>query len=227
MSSRPDALVTDIEGTTSDISFVQKVMFPYARQALPKYLSTHAQDPKVSPWIAQIAAEVGCESNDLATISTTLTRWIDEDRKHTALKALQGQVWEQAFRNGEFVAHAYPDAVSALQRWHADGIPLYVYSSGSIQAQKLYFEHTQDGDLRPCFSDYFDTTSGPKREADSYRRIANSIGLPPQNILFLSDIGAELDAARAAGWKTAQVVREGTSAAPNHLQVSRFDQLGF
>ena len=227
MSSRPDALVTDIEGTTSDISFVQKVMFPYARLALPEYLATHAHDPKVSPWIERIAAEVGCDSDDLATITATLTRWIDEDRKHTALKALQGQVWEHAFRSGEFVAHVYPDAAPALRRWHDEGIPLYVYSSGSIQAQKLYFEHTQDGNLRPCFSDYFDTTSGPKREADSYRRIAAAIGLPPQNILFLSDIGAELDAAQAAGWKTTQVVREGTTPAPNHLQINSFDQLGF
>ncbi|MGE4073500.1 MAG: acireductone synthase [Lysobacterales bacterium] len=227
MIVRPAALVTDIEGTTSDISFVQKVMFPYARQALPGYLQAHAQDPTVRPWIEQIAAEIGCATDDLDAVSRALIGWIDADRKHTALKALQGQVWESAFRSGEFVAHVYPDAVAALRRWLVQGLPMYVYSSGSIQAQKLYFGHTQDGDLRPCFRDYFDTTTGPKREAESYRRIAEAIAVPADRILFLSDIGAELDAARAAGWSTVQIVREGTTAAPEHDAVSSFDELGF
>ena len=227
MIVRPDALVTDIEGTTSDISFVQKVMFPYARQALPGYLQAHAKDPQVLPWIAQIAAEIGCASDDLDAVSGALIDWIDADRKHTALKALQGQVWENAFRSGEFVAHVYPDAVAALRRWQTEGLPMYVYSSGSIQAQKLYFGHTQDGDLRPCFRDHFDTTTGPKREVDSYRRIAEAIAVPADRILFLSDIGAELDAARAAGWNTVQIVREGTTAVAEHDAVGSFDQLGF
>jgi enolase-phosphatase E1 len=227
MIVRPDALVTDIEGTTSDISFVQKVMFPHARRALPGYLQAHAQDPQVRPWITQIAAEIGCEADDLDAVTAALIEWIDADRKHTALKALQGQVWESAFRSGEFVAHVYPDAVAALRRWLVQGLPMYVYSSGSIQAQKLYFGHTQDGDLRPCFRDYFDTTSGPKREADSYRRIAEAIAVPADRILFLSDIGAELDAARAAGWNTVQIVREGTTAVLEHDAVSSFDELGF
>ena len=227
MIVRPDALVTDIEGTTSDISFVQKVMFPYARQALPGYLQAHAKDPQVLPWIAQIATEIGCASDDLDAVSGALIDWIDADRKHTALKALQGQVWENAFRSGEFVAHVYPDAVAALRRWQTEGLPMYVYSSGSIQAQKLYFGHTQDGDLRPCFRDHFDTTTGPKREVESYRRIAEAIAVPADRILFLSDIGAELDAARAAGWNTVQIVREGTTAVAEHDAVSSFDQLGF
>ena len=227
MIVRPDALVTDIEGTTSDISFVQKVMFPYARQALPGYLQAHAKDPQVLPWIAQIAAEIGCASDDLDAVSSALIDWIDADRKHTALKALQGHVWENAFRSGEFVAHVYPDAVAALRRWQTEGLPMYVYSSGSIQAQKLYFGHTQDGDLRPCFRDHFDTTTGPKREVESYRRIAEAIAVPADRILFLSDIGAELDAARAAGWNTVQIVREGTTAVAEHDAVGSFDQLGF
>lgn len=227
MTTRPDALVTDIEGTTSDIHFVQKVMFPYARAALPDYLQQHAEDAQVKPWIAQIAAETGSDASDLTSITAALTGWIDEDRKHTALKALQGQVWERAFRSGEFVAHLYPEVAAALRRWHSEGLPLFVYSSGSIQAQKLYFEHTQDGDLRPCFTHYFDTTSGPKREVESYRRIAECIQMPADKILFLSDIAAELDAARSAGWNTLQIVREGTVPSLDHANAASFDQLGF
>ena len=227
MTPRPAALVTDIEGTTSDIAFVQKVLFPYSREALPRFLRANADDPTVAPWIAMIAGEVHTSPDNLPAVIAALWSWIDADRKHTALKALQGLVWEQAFREGLFHAHVYPDAVAALSRWHAMGLPLYVYSSGSVQAQKLYFGHTESGDLRPCFSGYFDTTTGPKREAESYRSIAAKIGQPAAQILFLSDIGAELDAARQAGWRTVQVLREGATPAPAHLAISSFDELGF
>jgi enolase-phosphatase E1 len=227
MTPRPAALVTDIEGTTSDIAFVQKVLFPYSRDALPGFVRAHADDPAVAPWISMIAGEIHTTPDNLPAVIAALWLWIDADRKHTALKALQGLVWEQAFTGGEFQAHVYPDALAALQRWHAEGLPLYVYSSGSIQAQKLYFGHTAAGDLRPCFRGYFDTTVGPKREVESYRRIAATIGMAPEQILFLSDIGAELDAARAAGWRTVQVLRDGATPAPEHPSTSSFDQLGF
>jgi enolase-phosphatase E1 len=227
MIERPAALVTDIEGTTSDIEFVQKVLFPHARAALPAFLRKHANEPTVASWIAAVATEIGTSPEDLTAVTAALQAWIDADRKHTALKALQGLVWQDAFESGQFTAHVYPDAIAALQRWHAEGLPLYVYSSGSIQAQKLYFGHTEAGDLQPCFRDHFDTTSGPKREVESYRRIAAVIGLPPEQILFLSDIGAELDAAHAAGWRTVQLLRPGTVAAEAHPGVSSFEQLGF
>lgn len=227
MTTRPAALVTDIEGTTSDIAFVQKVMFPYARKELPAFVRAHADDPEVAPWIAQIAGEIHTTPDNLPAVMAALWSWIDADRKHTALKALQGLVWEKAFDEGLFHAHVYPDASAALTRWHAEALPLFVYSSGSVQAQKLYFGHTEWGDLRPCFSGYFDTTTGPKREAESYRRIAAAIGLPPGQILFLSDIGAELDAAHEAGWRTVQVLREGATPAPAHASVASFDELGF
>lgn len=227
MIARPSALVTDIEGTTSDIAFVQQVMFPYAYSALPGYLRQHAESPEVAPWIAAVAGEIHTTPDNLPAVIAALLSWIEADRKHTALKALQGQVWEQAFVSGQFVAHVYPDALAALQRWHAEGLPMYVYSSGSIQAQKLYFGHTEVGDLLPCFRGHFDTTSGGKREAESYRRIAAAIGADPASILFLSDIGAELDAAREAGWQTVQVCREGCEPAPAHPQVQSFDQLEF
>ena len=223
MPTRPAAIVTDIEGTTSDIAFVQQVMFPYARAALPGYVRTHATDPEVSPWVSMIASELHTTPDNLPTVIGALLSWIDADRKHTALKALQGQVWARAFAEGEFKSHMYPDALRALEQWHARGIPLYVYSSGSVQAQKLYFGHTDSGDLRPWFRDYFDTTIGGKREAESYQRIAERISAPPERILFLSDIGAELDAAKAAGWQTVQLVRPGATPADGHLQVTGFD----
>lgn len=227
MRERPTALVTDIEGTTSDIAFVQKVLFPYSREALPGFVRENATDPLVAPWIAAIAAEIHATPDNLPAVTAALWTWIDADRKHTALKALQGLVWERAFAADTFRAHVYPDAIAALQRWLHEGLPVYVYSSGSIQAQQLYFGHTEAGDLRSCFRGHFDTTSGGKREAASYRTIAQAIGVPPGEILFLSDIGAELDAAREAGWRTVQVVREGCTRAPEHAQIERFDQLGF
>ena len=225
MRIRPTVIVTDIEGTTSDIAFVQQVMFPYARAHLPDYVRECALDPEVSPWVSMVASEVHTTPDNLPTVIAALLSWIDADRKHTALKALQGQVWARAFAGGEFKAHVYPDALAALEQWHRAGVPLYVYSSGSLQAQKLYFAHTEAGDLRPWFRGYFDTTSGSKREAESYVRIGERIGVEPGQILFLSDIGAELDAARAAGWQTVQLVRAGAIAAPAHPQVRSFDEI--
>jgi len=227
MTSRPSVIVTDIEGTTSDIDFVRKVLFPYSREALPDFVREHAQDPLVAPWVAAIAAEIHSTPDNLPAVIAALWTWIDADRKHTALKALQGLVWERAFAANAFRAHVYPDAVAALRRWRREGLPVYVYSSGSVPAQELYVEHTAAGDLRDCFRGHFDTTSGGKREERSYRTIAATIEVAPADILFLSDIGAELDAARAAGWRTVQVLREGTPPADGHPWVASFDELGF
>ncbi|MFO0041314.1 MAG: acireductone synthase, partial [Pseudomonadota bacterium] len=152
----------------------------------------------------------------------------DEDRQATPLKARQGMVWFDGYDGRHFVAHMYPDATAALRRWHAAGIPVYVYSSGSVPAQKLYFGHTQDGDLLPLLSGYFDTTTGAKREAASYRRILDAIGTPGREVLFLSDIDAELDAAAEAGLATAWVRRDGTPAPhARHRAITSFDELGF
>jgi enolase-phosphatase E1 len=224
---RPAAIVTDIEGTTSAIDFVHRVLFPYSRDALPAYIRSHAHDAEVAPWVAMVIDEIRCEPDNLAAVVAALLSWIDADRKHTALKALQGQVWAQGFAEGRFKAHVYEDALLSLKRWHDEGIPLYIYSSGSIQAQKLYFGHTEAGDLRHCFAGYFDTTTGGKREAESYRKILGEIGTPPERSVFLSDIGAELDAAREAGMRTWQLLRPGTAAAPAHAQVASFADLPF
>lgn len=202
------AVLVDIEGTTSAISFVHDVLFPWAREALPAFLRDNAGREDVRPEIEATAAEADLDPADVDAVAATLQRWIDEDRKATPLKALQGLVWEHGYETGAYRAHVYDDAVTALRAWHAAGLPLYVYSSGSVHAQKLFFRHSEAGDLLPLFSGHFDTTTGPKREAVSYERIATAIGLPASEILFLSDVPEELDAARAAGMPTTWVIRE-------------------
>ena len=206
MSAGAKAILTDIEGTTSSISFVKDTLFPFARRALPSFVKVHGHEPAVRKWLDLVATEMGGMCQD-AMIAEVMQGWIDEDRKHTALKALQGMIWADGYRNADFTAHLYPDAAQALQRWHADGLPLYVYSSGSVPAQRLFFGHSDAGDLTGLFSGWFDTEIGGKREADSYRRIAAEIGLPAAEILFLSDVVAELDAAREAGMDTVLIDR--------------------
>ena len=225
------AILTEIEGTTSSISFVKDVLFPYARRALPGFVATHHDDPEVRRWLDVVAIEHGSICSD-AVIVETLQGWIDLDRKHTALKALQGMIWKAGYHDADFTAHIYPDAAPALRTWHAAGLPLYVYSSGSVPAQQLFFGHSDAGDLTPLISGWFDTEVGGKREAASYARIATDIGLPPANLLFLSDVVEELDAARDAGLQTVLVdrlddypqPREG-EATHGHARVTRFSDI--
>ena len=215
------AILTDIEGTTSAVSFVFDVLFPYAARHLPGFVSEHAAEPAVAEQVEAVRRESGEPEASVERVVAILLEWIAEDRKATPLKALQGMVWEQGYRAGQLKGHVYPDAVEALRRWHAEGYRLYVYSSGSIQAQKLIFGCSEAGDLSPLFSGYFDTTSGPKREAGSYRRIVEAIGLPAEEMLFLSDVVQELDAAREAGLPTIGLAREGGELA-GHPTVASF-----
>lgn len=201
------AIVTDIEGTTSSIHFVKEVLFPYATRALPDFIRSNADRADVRTQLNAAAHDSGVDGTDLEAVIALLLQWIREDKKATPLKALQGMVWEAGYRSGDYRAHVYDDAVVELKKWHQQGLALYVYSSGSIQAQKQFFGFSEAGDLTPLFSDYFDTTSGPKREVQSYRTIADAIGMKPSSLLFLSDIVEELDAARAAGFKTCWLVR--------------------
>jgi enolase-phosphatase E1 len=200
------AIITDIEGTTSSIRFVKDVLFPYARGALQDFVRAHRNDPDVRRWLDRAAMDVGGMLADERLVEL-LQHWIDEDRKHTALKALQGMIWASGYRSGAFHAHIYPDALEQLRAWHAAGIPLYVYSSGSVAAQRLFFAHTEAGDLTPLFRGFFDTEIGGKREVASYQSIANHIGMPIETLLFLSDVVEELDAAREAGLSTVLVDR--------------------
>ncbi len=202
------AILTDIEGTTSAIAFVHETLFPFARQRMDAFVRTHANEPRVQAQLDAVSEEVGTPlCLDMAI--ETLCQWIDEDRKVTPLKTLQGMVWQEGYRSGELKGHVYADAVEALRAWHAQGLKLYVYSSGSVQAQKLIFGHTEYGDLTPLFSGYYDTNVGHKREAASYRAIAGDIGLAPEQVLFLSDVEEELDAAAEAGMAATQLVRPG------------------
>ena len=222
-------ILTDIEGTTSSISFVKDVLFPYARRELPRFVAAHGHEPEVRRWLDQVALENGGLCQD-AMIVETLQGWIDQDRKHTALKALQGMVWEAGYANADFTAPLYPDVPPALAHWHAAGHALAVYSSGSVPAQKLLFAHTDSGDLTGLFSGWFDTAVGGKREADSYARIAQALDTAPGDILFLSDVVAELDAAREAGLRTTLIDRREDypqprtgEAAHGHPRATGFD----
>ena len=218
------AILTDIEGTTSSIAFVKEVLFPYARERIPGFVEQHSADPEVRKLLNEVSAEVGKQLNN-AEIARQLIAWIDEDHKVTSLKALQGMIWETGYRQGDFTGHVYEDAARKLRDWHASGLRLYVFSSGSVPAQKLIFGYSDCGDLTPLFSGYFDTRIGTKREARAYHAIVKAIGMPADKVLFLSDIAEELDAAGAAGLNTLQLVREGTSPSPAHPQARDFDAI--
>lgn len=215
------AILTDIEGTTSSISFVKEVLFPYAKQHLASYVHAHSGDAEIRKILDEVAAIAGQPLNDQQAINTLIT-WIDQDKKIPPLKNLQGLIWEDGYRNQDFYGHLYPDAHTQLNTWHAAGIKLYIFSSGSVYAQKLLFTHTEYGDLTPLFSGYFDTRIGIKQAPAAYEAIANQIGLDAKEILFLSDIAAELDAANSAGMQTCQLVREQTSACDQHATAESF-----
>ncbi len=202
-------ILTDIEGTTSSISFVHDVLFPYAAEHLPAFVREQQENPEVSEQLDLVAEESGTDRGDAEALIKTLQAWIREDRKATPLKALQGMVWEQGYQQGELKGHIYEDAAQYLQHWHDRGLRLYVYSSGSVKAQKLIFGFTTEGDFTPFFSGYFDTRIGGKKEPEAYRNILSELGVEAETLLFLSDVEAELEAAEAAGIKTAWLVRDG------------------
>ena len=221
------AIVTDIEGTTSSISFVRDVLFPYARKRLPAFVETHGETPEVQHWLQEAATEAGLIEASRQEVIELLLQWIDQDRKSTALKALQGMIWKDGYEAGGYRAHMYPEVAARLREWRAEGIHLYIYSSGSVPAQKLLFQFSEAGDLTPLLAGYFDTETGPKREAESYRRIAEAINEQPQHILFLSDIEQELDAAKAAGFHTGWLLRETDDLPenPSHTVYADFDAI--
>jgi enolase-phosphatase E1 len=215
------AVLTDIEGTTSSLSFVKDVLFPYARQALPQYIRNN--ETRLRGLTADIAATVGKSSLTPQETIDILLEWMSEDRKVTPLKTLQGMIWKTGYERGELQSHVYEDAVRALRKWHAGGLALYVYSSGSIEAQQLLFSHTPHGDLLPLFSGYFDTTTGPKLEARSYETIARTLQLPAQAVVFLTDHEGEIEAAASAGLQTVLLAREAREASPAYVR--GFDEL--
>jgi enolase-phosphatase E1 len=204
---RPLAIVTDIEGTTSSIGFVRDVLFPYAARNLPGFIRANLDNRDVMRQLRSMSAYTGIPVGDTDQLILQLLQWIRDDKKITELKALQGMVWEKGYQQGEYQAHIYPDVPPKLREWFDLGINLYVYSSGSEKAQRLFFRYSDAGDLRLLFAGYFDTTFGPKQDKASYRNIADAIALKPQEIMFLSDIEEELDAAHETGFRTTWLVR--------------------
>jgi len=220
------AIVTDIEGTTSSISFVADVLFPYAATHLSAYVMAHESESAVAEVLNEVRREIGRPDASIQEVIDALLQWIKDDKKITPLKTLQGFIWAQGYADGELIGHVYPDAVENLKKWHQQGLRLYVYSSGSVAAQKLIFGHTEYGDLNFLFSGYFDTHIGGKREPLSYHVIAQQLELPASEILFLSDIVFELDAAAAMGIRTIaldrQFICEGFGI---HQVVHSFDEI--
>jgi enolase-phosphatase E1 len=219
------AIVTDIEGTTSSIAFVYDTLFPYARKKLPDFVRKHAQQPDMVNILADTMVEADEAEASTERCIEILLQWMTEDKKATPLKALQGMIWEHGYALSDFTGHVYDDAASNLAAWHDAGIDLYVYSSGSVKAQQLLFSHSDAGDLTPLFKGYFDTRIGQKREVESYKAIIDHIGLPADEILFLSDSIEELDAARDAGMQTIQLVRDNTEPSDSHLVAHSFDDI--
>jgi enolase-phosphatase E1 len=216
----PTAVVTDIEGTTTRISFVHDVLFPYARARLPDFLAQRGSEPEIAAALAEVR-RLAPGTPELAT----LLSWMDADAKVTPLKTLQGLIWGEGYASGALHGELYADVAPSLRAWWVGGVRLYVYSSGSEAAQKLLFRHTQEGDLTGLFTGFFDTRVGAKREAASYVSIAAAAGLPGAEMLFLSDVGTELDAAAAAGWRTCQLLRPQDAAVPvpGHAHAATFD----
>ena len=211
----PKAVLLDIEGTTTSIAFVKDRLFPFAAEALDGFLAGHAQDPAVAAILAEVPG---------ADKAATLRGWMDADAKVTPLKALQGLIWRQGYADGRLKGHLWPDVAACLRAWAAAGVTLAIYSSGSVEAQRDLFGHSEAGDLVPLFAGFFDTRVGAKREAPSYAAIAAALALPPGDILFLSDVAEELDAAVAAGMQACQLVRaaDGTVASSRHPEADDF-----
>ena len=225
MEFRAAVALIDIEGTLGSIAFVRDVLFPYASERMDAFVTQHANEPAVRAILDAAASEAGVDPRDTSAILAAFHRWSDEDVKITPLKELQGLIWVQGFRSSGIRGHLYPDAIDALRRFEGAGIRLYVYSSGSVAAQKLLFGHSVAGDLIPLFSGFFDTTAGGKREPRSYERITNDLNVAPAETIFFSDVEAELDAARAAGLQTVQLARpqDGTKPSSKHPSLESFE----
>jgi enolase-phosphatase E1 len=234
-ASQTRALVLDIEGTTTPVDFVYRMLFPYARAHLAEYLARHAAFPECLGAVALLRAEYdaghpssAAQEFSPALILSYVNDLMDRDRKSPGLKALQGLVWQDGYASGELHGQVYSDVPPAFERWRARGLGIFIYSSGSVLAQRLLFGSVETGDLTPFISGYFDTGVGPKRTAASYAAISEHIRVPPPQSLFVSDTVEELDAAQSAGVRTALCIRgagEARQPASLHPALSSFDEL--
>ena len=230
-------ILLDIEGTTTSISFVYDVLFPYARQHVREFLQNHAGNAPVREALARLREQHTADvaqglsppavRADVDTVIVYVNWLMDRDSKAEPLKALQGMIWEEGYRRSEVHGHIYTDVPVAFERWHQEGKIIAIFSSGSVLAQKLLFGATTAGNLTPFITEYFDTTTGPKRQAESYRKIARSLSLAPEQIVFVSDVVEELDAAAAAEMNTLLCVRPGNHPQPpsQHALIHSFDEM--
>lgn len=207
-------ILTDIEGTTTEVSFVYEILFPYFRANMDQWKTVDSapMNEVLEQTRMLVLEEQSINLTNKEVLFEQLRQWSIEDRKVTPLKTFQGMVWEQGFKSGAIKGHIFPDVKPALERWKAMDMKLAIFSSGSIAAQKQLFGFSTEGDLTPYFSAYFDTTTGTKRDEQTYQLIVQQLNVPANNVLFLSDIHQELEAAQAAGLRTIQLVRPGTQA---------------
>jgi enolase-phosphatase E1 len=224
------AIVCDVEGTTSAISFVHQILFPIAYREMDSFVRMNWKSGFIKDEIEQVQKEVAGTEGPASAVSVdkvidTLRNWIRTDKKHPALKSVQGRIWRYSFESGHVKGHVYPDVAPNFRKWKNKGIVIAIFSSGSIEAQQLLFQYSEVGDLTPFISHYFDTTTGPKKDPTSYLLICARLGLEPQDILFLSDSVEELDAAAAVGMQTIQLVREeeSTPVESTHQRAHSFD----
>lgn len=217
-------ILMDIEGTTSSISFVHEKLFPYASEHMLDFIREHKERPEVQKILTELSAEQGCGLS-LPAAAELFQDWIKEDKKHPLLKNIQGLIWKGGFEEGVLKGHIYPEVSEVIKSWKDQGITLGIYSSGSVEAQKLLFKYSEEGDLTPLLSAHFDTKVGHKREVESYQNIVKELGLDAGEILFLSDITEELDAAKAAGLQVMQLFRDGVPGETPHPHVENFNEI--
>jgi len=223
------AVVLDIEGTTTSIDFVYRVLFGYARTHLAEYLRRHGDSGPAHAALEQLRHEQAADRERGAGAPALMLDYVlwlmDQDRKSPGLKALQGLIWDDGYRAGELAGEVYSDVPAALSRWRDAGIGIFIYSSGSVLAQKLLFSSTPAGDLTRLLGGHFDTGVGPKREPASYAAISHAVGIAPTRILFVSDVPQELDAAVRAGFHTALCVRDDAPAPAGYTVIRSFDEI--
>jgi enolase-phosphatase E1 len=222
-------ILLDIEGTIAPISFVKEVMFPYSKNKLEKFLKENKDKEEIKKIIEEVEKIEG-KKLTLSEVIEILKRWIDEDKKITPLKDLQGYIWKEGFEKGELKAPIYEDAIKKIKEWKNKGYKIYIYSSGSVQAQKLFFSHTNYGNILNMFDGHFDTKIGNKKDKNSYLKIAKEIGVEPKEIIFLSDDEKEIESSIEAGLKGIKVSRKGDKPFIENYpyeQIKSFEELNF
>jgi enolase-phosphatase E1 len=221
------AIVVDTAGTTTDLNFIKDTLFAYSVKALPDFLKENESNVLVDNCICDVK-DIALEPDaDLDRVVEILQQWVEEDRKATPLKTLQGLIWKQGYARGEFTGHIFPDFIEAIERIKQNNMRIYSFSSGSAEAQKLLFSHSDAGDLTPHFDGHFDTRTGNKLFKQAYCNIINTISLAPKQVLFISDVVEELKAAEEAGMRTMQMVRSQDQRTGSHKQIASFEELTF